>query len=519
MTDELLQAALAGAGRNDTERLEARTPADELGEGMGLLLRAGLRDVYRRAGYIPPRAPEPFPPAPEVTETICPPAVAPALLEMIERGPTLPSAPPEAFRALERRRWVLPHGTLVTTLSSPLRVPELLPVLGERGRWLAGLNGAWRWAVAGERTPEPPEVERIWAEGTKGERAALIRRLRESDPAGARERMAAGFASEPADLRQDLVRALEINLSPADEPFLERALDDRSKGVRQAAAALLARLPESAFVGRMVERARGLVARRRMSRRLTLHPASRLPDDWRRDGIGPAPSGGPEEELVRTVQVLSSMPAAVLARELDVSPGEVIEAAERFGAAPLIGAWSRNAARDERDALLPLLWDMWWTKPLQRRMDEGTLVMLAQTMPQDVLRQRVQGLLGDPPAGTEHFIVLVLNEVSRPWPPDISRSALDLLRRWLDLTLRKQRNDGRWPQLIPPLAAHAAPETIDATLELLADIERAKVLPAWNGELRQGADALRLRRRFWDAMATAKMDNMTTGGANDGRSG
>src|SRR5947209_10577430 len=162
-----------------------------MGEGMGLLLRAGLRDVYRRAGYVPPPAPEPFPPAPDVPEMFCPPVVEPALREMIERGANLPSAPGEAFRALERRGWVLPPRVLVLALSNQLRAPELLPVLGAHGRWLAELNGAWQQALAGERIPGPSEVERIWAEGTKGQRAALIRRLRETDTASARERVAA----------------------------------------------------------------------------------------------------------------------------------------------------------------------------------------------------------------------------------------------------------------------------------------------------------------------------------------
>lgn len=516
MTDRLVQAALAGTNGSGTEPPRAETPADALGEGRGLLLQAGLRDIYRQAGYVSPDAPEPVPPAPDVPEAVCPPVVESPLREMIEHGPGLPSAPREAYRALARRGWVLPTSVLVPALSSQLRLPELLPVLGERGRWLAALNGAWQWAVAGEQAPAPLEAERIWTEGTKAERVALIRRLRESDVTGARARVAACFASEPADLRQDLVRALEISLSHDDEPFLEAVLDDRSKGVRQAAAALLARLPESAFAGRMVTRAGRLVAQRRLRRGVVLHPVSELPEDWRRDGIGTARPGGIGEELTLAIQVLCSVPAAVLIRELDVSLEEVIEAADRGGADSLIDAWSRSVAPDERETLLPLLWDIWWTKPLQRTTGEGTLVSLARTMPRDALRQRVLRLLEDPPDGTEHFTVSVLDEMDGPWPADISRSALDLVRQWLDRRLRNDRNAGDWPQLIRPLAAYAAPETIDQALELLAIIERTKAAPAWIAGVRQGADVLRLRRRFWNAMATAVIESMTRGGAIDG---
>jgi hypothetical protein len=505
VTDELLQAALAGASRNGAEAPRAESPADALGEEMGLLLRAGLRDAYRRAGYVPSTAPEPFPPAPDIPETICPLVLEPALREMLERNAALPSAPREALHALRRRGWMLPRNVLVLALSSRIERGELVPVLGARGRWLAGLNPDWQRVLSGERPLNPQEIQRIWTEGAKGERAALIRRLREHDAAAARERVTAGFAAEPADLRQELVRALEVNLSSADEPFLEGALDDRSKGVRRVAAQLLACLPESAFVGRMVVRARELVARRRLRCDISLLPAPDPPDDWLRDGVGIGVPGATDRGLALTVQVLASMPAAVMARALDVSVEEVLAAADRYDATPLIDSWARNASPEERDALLPLLWDRWWAKPLQRSASEETLVLLARMMPAGVLRQRMVRLLGEPPSGAERFVVLVLNEMGEPWPADVSHAGLDLVRRWLARTLRRDRNAGDWVQIVRPLAAQTAPSTIGDALELLAAIERAKVLPIWTYEVRQAADTLRLRRRFWDAMTAAEM--------------
>jgi hypothetical protein len=501
MADELVQAALAGGSRTGSQPAGAEDPTEALAGGMGVLLRAGLRDVYRRAGYVPPTAPEPFPPVPDEPETICPLSVEPALREMMARS-SPPSAQSEAFRALARRGWVLPPGALVLVLSDRLEVRELPDVLGARGRWLASLNDDWRWVIDGDRPLEASEAERVWMEGTKAERVGLIPWLRARDAAAARERVAAAFAVEPADLRQQFVWALEINLSAADEPFLEAALDDRSKGVRGAAASLLARLSESAYVARMVARARPLVARRPLRREVTLLPAPEPPDDWRRDGIGAA---GSEEGIARTIQVLSSMPAAVLTRELNLSPEDVLAAADRYDATPLIDAWARNAHSTERDALLPLLWDRWWTKPLKRTSgnDAVTLLKLTRTMPPDMLRQRVLRLLDDPPAGTERLIVLVLREMDVPWPDDVSRAVLDLLRRWLERTLRKDRNAGDWLQIVLPLASHASPGTLGEALELLAALERTKVVPAWNHEVRQAREQAHVRQRFWYAMAEA----------------
>jgi hypothetical protein len=201
----------------------------------------------------------------------------------------------------------------------------------------------------------------------------------------------------------------------------------------------------------------------------------------------------------------------VVAQELAVSPREVLREADRFGAEPLIAAWLASAAAGQRETLLPLLWDVWWERPLKRAPDGNTLSALTRALPGDALRERLLLLLWEPPEGTERLLVHALEELPPPWPADLSRAALQSLQGWLQRTIRKDRNAGDWPQLIRPLAEHAAPGTIDEVLQLLTEIERAKAVPAWNPDLRWGSEALRLRRRFWDAMTVAMMEHTTTG--------
>ena len=68
---------------------------------------------------------------------------------------------------------------------------------------------------------------------------------------------------------------------PDDEPFLEKTLDDRARDVRDAAASLLARLPQSAFVARMTERAK----------RHALDPPTAVTPADIRDGLVAKPTG------------------------------------------------------------------------------------------------------------------------------------------------------------------------------------------------------------------------------------
>ena len=69
---------------------------------------------------------------------------------------------------------------------------------------------------------------------------------RRTDPAGARELLEAEWDTVSAKVRAEAVQALRHSPSLADEPLLERALDDRAKTVREAAARVLDLLPGSA---------------------------------------------------------------------------------------------------------------------------------------------------------------------------------------------------------------------------------------------------------------------------------
>src|SRR3954451_22178703 len=131
-----------------------------------------------------------------------------------------------------------------------------------RGRPGARPSG-WRgWPSTAGATRRGP--------ATSWPRAGTARRGTTASPCSARSRPASG---RPA------------------EPFLEAALDDRKAEVREQARRLLARLPESAFVARAADRARGVLRRGGGRLAVTLpEPPDAGP---RRDGLtGPPPPGG-----------------------------------------------------------------------------------------------------------------------------------------------------------------------------------------------------------------------------------
>ena len=114
-------------------------------------------------------------------------------------------------------------------------------------------------------------------------------------PAAARDLLEAQWTTVSAKVRADAVRALGPGLSAADEPLLERALDDRAKSVREAAAAMLDRLPASARAARMADRLRRLVrVRGTLVRHLEVDVPDAPDEAAVRDGLtAPAKGGRP----------------------------------------------------------------------------------------------------------------------------------------------------------------------------------------------------------------------------------
>src|SRR5262249_37863475 len=252
---ELVKVALVGTGRQALGEPAVEVPgasaeAKLLGEAAALAL-------HERAGALPPVL-EGAAPAAASHETL-PRASTAATRELeialvaepalVPEWLRLCAAPTVGRRADER---MLPDLLEFGRADADARA-AVIAVLGERGRWLAEKNPSWGWVAAGAPSRD------AWEHGGRAERLGFFASLRKRDPAAARALVEPGFAKETPEDRAELVARFAVELSDADEPFLEAALDDRRKEVRLAAARVLACLPMSRLGARMAARAKPLV--------------------------------------------------------------------------------------------------------------------------------------------------------------------------------------------------------------------------------------------------------------------
>ncbi|MFE2139021.1 DUF5691 domain-containing protein, partial [Streptomyces sp. NPDC059466] len=279
-------------------------------------------------------------------------------------APDLMELLPQWLALANARGFAAPPETLPALLDAARGRTDLRPAAlafaGPRALWLARLNPDWRFALrsmpgGGTALPGPEEPERtqqLWQEGLFAERVALLTALRALRPASARELLATTWGTERAEDRLMFLDSLRSGLGPADEPFLERALTDRSRNVRATAAELLSALPGSALAARMASRAGSCVAldRTQGPPSIVVEAPHECDASMERDGVVPKAPAGRGERSWWLGQLVEAAPLGAWPRRLGGRTPEEIVAlpvADDWRN-ELHAAWCRAAVR-QRD--------------------------------------------------------------------------------------------------------------------------------------------------------------------------
>ena len=287
----------------------------------------------------------------------------------------------EALSVLMLCRLRLPPALLPQALdlgrrSLSLR-PALLPVLGDRGLWLASQRDDWQYAAG---VGDAMSDETRWSEGSFEQRRDLLMRERTADPSAARQRLTNSLNELPAKERADLVAVLSEGLGAADEPLLDSLCSDRSREVRQAACDLLLRLPGSAHVGRATARVAPLLRHERvlLRKQWQIDAPAAVEGDWKADSLDAARPKNDTlgERAWWLYQLVRQVPLAWWTQHTGMTPTELLRWADGTDwseallrgwrdvlfAAPevawceaLLDAWPGKTLRDDPAAVLALL--------------------------------------------------------------------------------------------------------------------------------------------------------------------
>jgi hypothetical protein len=521
--EDLVAAATVGLAHSQVQVTGLSGPAvghaavlDKDDPAAALLDAAALLTAARRAGVVPGTTPAETGPAPADTAPELPARAADLLVRAHASDPSLLA---DLLALAARCGYRAPAPMLPGLLDAAVRDPGLRPsvaaALGARGRWLARHQSGWR-RVAGLEDPGPPSQTAagdagVWETGNREQRRGYLIALRDRDPAAARELLTAGWSRQTGDERTYLIAVLARGLSPADEAFLEQALDDRRESVRAAARRMLLRLPDSAFNRRAAGRAIAVLrlGQRDEQRWLVARPPDAADAAAVRDGIVAQPArhdlAGPwlPSQVMPWLltQLIAAAPLTLWVSEFGLPARQIVTLPFPAGlGAEVHAGWRiaavRQASPQWAEALLeagrPRLPS---DRPPTAGPDDRELAALLS--PQARMA-RVAAMLSDDTAAPGAIVEIA--GFPRPWPGPLADAVIALLRhtiatsagRGATVTMLER------PEQLASVAGRGLPVTgcTDYAAVLAQLASTANCLPSWVAALRRAADTIALRRAF-----------------------
>lgn len=376
----------------------------------------------------------------------------------------------------------------------------LTPVIGHRGAWLAAQNPDWSF-VLGE-TLDPA----TWETGSFDERVALLRHLRQTSPTAGRELVERTWKDDSPEHRAAFIELFAVGLDAGDEPLLETSLDDRRKEVRRVAAELLARLPESALVQRMIERTTPLVqcqaGKKGILRGKALTLEITLPEvcdkAMIRDGIEQkAGRSGYGERAWWLMQMLSAVPPRTWSTRFDQKPQTLVELAHSTEwKRALLNGWATAAVR-HRDKEWAIALLSGWIAHLapdaaaDEQPSPELLAGLASVVPQNELEGIIASSLKAAKLSADHPLLAVAQHLPARWGKPLSEMVLNVI----ESHLRSSGANVSWSLLqmtADRFALRISPEIVPRTAALL-DHQPPDRPPVYVSAVKRFVETLRFR--------------------------
>jgi hypothetical protein len=468
---DILKTAIVGTERNALA-LSVRNNA--LGDVLSkldasarealLLSAAAAVALYERAGQLPNKDTQALPAPSEADDAPCCNARATQHLSLMLSGEHK-DVLPEWLAAIASAGKRVPEESLPALLavgkSNEAWQKAIGKVIGKRGLWLARQNPGWDYVVASVD-------ESHWHTGTRNERLALLQQLRATDATRARELVSATWNEEKPEDRAAFVATFITGLSLADESFLEAALDDRRKEVRKAAADLLARLPESALVQRMIARVTPLVTHKRKllgKGELVIVLPQQCDKTMQRDGIElKPPHSGIGEKAWWLQQLFGGIPLSFWNKLCGATAADVISQAPKEWRTDLLFGWSLAAIRCGDVAWVEALLD--YANEKKTTLDQVALLGALPTSRQEAYLTKLLAKLPDLSGGS--LLYGLLTQLTHMLSEEFSRAAYQAVVN--HIIAAKKQQDYWLRYYLQQLATHLHPAVLPECLATLSTL-------------------------------------------------
>ena len=338
----------------------------------------------------------------------------------------------EFLKLLEQYQKQLPPEHLPSLFQRSLKSPALWqllqPLLGPKEYWLLRQNPEWAPLA------DNPKLE-SWPQATPEERQAMLRYLRRTQPEEATSVLESSWKTAGYSEKKALLRVMESGLNAEDEAFLESCLDDSRKEVRQQAAILLTRLPESQLQGRLFATAQNWFEVD-VSGQLAFQLPEALSEQLKRDGIGQSKKskypGGKHANWA--FETISRIPPRRWEKHLGRPARDILHLLAKAKHQQLLADAIANAALLHQDhQWLEAFIRFWWQRSHEEAYTSSLGKLVIESLPGPVFNDIVQQYLKQQSSFIEEKSLLsqMLCRGVQHWSDTVGQLVLKGFQEWL----------------------------------------------------------------------------------------
>lgn len=373
----------------------------------------------------------------------------------------------------------------------------VLPLVGERGRWLIQQNPEWTLLFSKLSIDQ-------WVEGNTEVRLNIFEKTRVEQPQVALKLLETSWPEMDTKVKIAFLQKMQSNLNPSDEPFLEDRLYETRKEIRQAASNLLSQLPNSALVERMWERLQLYVNLTKGQQKPTITLPENIDETMLRDGIDPRhqwKSGGLKAS--RLGQMVAIIPPTGWEKATHESPEAIIQLFSKSDWSTLfMQAFSHAAILHQNEEWKTIILSHWiknFESP--KWQDLPTNKLLDSLSPTSFDQLCLLALKTNPDFSNEHAPLLIIIRSSKHlWTAALSKTLIRSFQKWMAQQANSHWGAWHYRAVLKMAAYHCA-------ISVYPDLRKnwptdAPVWSAWQRDIEIFLSTLQFRKEMNQHLST-----------------
>ncbi len=346
-----------------------------------------------------------------------------------------------------------------------------------------------------------PTEDVVWEYGTKKQRTTILKHLRRNTPDKAIPLIQSTWSKDSPSQKTTFIKTLSINLSQKDEDFLEFCLKASRKEIRQAAAHLLIKIPNSNLIERLFNQLENFITvKKRLLKKekLTFEIPDEPTPNLLKDGIHLKSipfKGGRKASILG--QLMAVIPPKRWVRYFGYSSKESLEIFIRSDwSSTLLQALIESTITHQDVEWMELLVDFWLHNQSKNRWQNIHIQNLLEVIPDDVFNRIAIKVLKEKNTVLQDSdpITNLLKSGMHYWQDELVLLYMQSIKKWVDRHTARSWEGWYYKNILKKIAYYCSPDLHEKIHNFW--YKNGKTWSDWDNEIDNFLEVLKFRKQM-----------------------